>query len=59
MDTFQLVTDLTPKIEQLAKGVEVGKKFQTLLGVRRSPSAHGTPVAHPADSGVPGLGRRL
>ena len=42
MDKFQLVTDLTPKgdqpqaIDALAKGVEEGKKFQTLLGVTGS-----------------------
>ena len=65
MEGFELVTDLTPKgdqpqaIEALAKGVSNGRKFQTLLGVRRSPAAHGTPVAHPAFGGVPGLGRWL
>src|SRR3989338_3581393 len=42
MDQFQLVTDLTPKgdqpqaIETLTKGLEDGKKFQTLLGVTGS-----------------------
>ena len=42
MDRFQLVTDLTPKgdqpqaIEALTKGVQDGKKFQTLLGVTGS-----------------------
>ena len=42
MDRFELVTDLTPKgdqpqaIEALTKGVQAGKKFQTLLGVTGS-----------------------
>ena len=42
MDQFQLVTELTPKgdqpqaIEALTKGVQEGKKFQTLLGVTGS-----------------------
>ena len=42
MSTFKLVTDLTPKgdqpqaIDALAKGLETGKKFQTLLGVTGS-----------------------
>jgi len=42
MDRFELVTDLTPKGDQpqaitaLTKGVEEGKKFQTLLGVTGS-----------------------
>ena len=42
MDRFQLTTDLTPKgdqpqaIEVLTKGLEAGKKFQTLLGVTGS-----------------------
>ena len=42
MDLFQLVTDLTPKgdqpqaIEALTKGLEEGKRFQTLLGVTGS-----------------------
>ena len=42
MDRFELVTDLAPKgdqpqaIDVLTKGVEEGKKFQTLLGVTGS-----------------------
>src|SRR3989338_5230679 len=42
MDRFELVSDLTPKGDQpeaiaaLTKGVQEGKKFQTLLGVTGS-----------------------
>ena len=42
MDRFELVTDLTPKgdqpqaIDALVKGLQEGKKFQTLLGVTGS-----------------------
>src|SRR3989338_9104463 len=42
MSCFELVTDLTPRgdqpqaIEALTKGLEAGKKFQTLLGVTGS-----------------------
>ena len=56
MDRFELVSDLTPKgdqpqaIEALTTGLQEGKKFQTLLGVRRSPMVRGTSFAPPAPS---------